>query len=203
MYRYKRAILLAVMLLASVGLCRAQVLQDAAPCDSADRLSVQTTLFTGIYSGFGQLHGYTGAAPRLSYQVNDRLRLKGGFTVTTDMSQDRYNLSVDEPRSLAPRRNTTTGAVAVDVEAEYQLNDNLWMAARVFYLGGSYNSPWGVGDRPMDLNVYGGSMSLHYRTKNNNALSIYLDVVHDETGALTPWMYHSPWHGYGPGFLMW
>ncbi len=203
MYRYKHAILLVTMLLASAGLCRAQAVHEAALRDSADRLSVQTTLFTGIYSGFGQVHGYTGAVPRISYQVNDRLRLKGGFAVTTDMSSDRYNLLASEPRSLAPRRNTTTGAVAMDVEAEYQLSDNLWMAARFYYLGGSYNSPWGIGDRPMDLNVFGGSMALHYRTKNNNALSIYIDVMHDETGALTPWLYHSPWHSYSPGFLMW
>ncbi len=203
MCRYRHTILLIAMLLASPGLCRAQALHEPSVRDSVDKLSLSTTLFTGFYSGYGQLHGYTGAAPRLRYQASDRLVLKGGFAVTTDMSHDRYSLSASDARSLVPRRNTTTGTVAVDMEAEYQLNDNLWMAARLYYLGGSYVSPWRADGQPMDLNVLGGSMALHYRTKNNNSLSLYLDVMHDQTGALTPWLYHSPWPCHGQGFLVW
>ncbi len=220
MSQYKHAILFVAVLWVAAWGCRAQDSLctarestqiphgltpwngDTLQSDTA-KTDVHLLLGTGIYGGMGQWHSYTAAATRLSYRASDRLTLTAGFALTTDRSEDRYDLLRTEPRSLAPRRHTTTGAVAMDVAAEYQLNDNLWMAARLFYLGGSYNSLWYPGERPMELNVYGGSLELHYRTKHNHALSVYFDFVRDETGALTPWMYHTPMLFERSGFLLW
>lgn len=209
---------LAVLLTAGTSWCMAQrpvrqgqpldvpaacgdstVRQHTTPAtDSSDKVDYHISLFSGVYGGGGETHAYTGAAPSLSYRVNDRLTLKAGFAFSSDINANSYRLSPRDERSLAPRRSNSTGAVAMDVAAEYKMNDNLWMAARLFYLGGSYDPVWNGSSRPYQLNAYGGSVALHYRTKNDNSLSLYLNFVHDDTGALTPWMLYSPFHTIGP-----
>lgn len=176
--------------------CGDSVWQQAAPAapDSIGKVDYHMSLFSGVYSGWGETHGYMGAAPTFSYRASDRLTLKAGFAFTTDLNANSYQLCGRTPRDMAPRRSNSTGTVGVDVAAEYQVNDNLWMAAHVYYLGGSYDPIWNGGNRPQELSVYGGSVAFHYRTKRDNRLSLYFDFVHDETGALTPWMFYSPSH---------
>jgi hypothetical protein len=215
MTKYIRLIVLGVALLLPVSVCLAQrshdqekrealpiLLGDSATQqatntktkDSVDKMEYHMSLFSGVYTGWGEAHGYMGAAPSFSYHASDRLTLKAGFAFTTDINSDRYRICGNESRSFAPRRSNNTGAVGVDVAAEYKVNDNLWMAASIYYLGGSYDPIWNRSNRPMDLNVYGGSFALHYRTKNDNRFSVYFDFIHDETGAITPWMFYSPTH---------
>lgn len=170
--------------------------------DTAQRLDYHMSLFTGFYSGWGQTHGYAGAAPSFSYRLDDRWTLKAGFAITTDMVGNTYAIRESDGRSWAPRRHaTTTGAVGMDVAAEYRPNDRTMVAAHFYYLGGSYTPVWSVNNRPEDLSVWGGSMEFHYRTKNDNMLSLYFNVMNDKTGALYPWLYH-PGAGCRPGFML-
>ena len=187
----KHTCLAALAALLAVAFCASA--QEAAPQDSAERVHVGGSLFTGVYSAWGETHAYTGVAPVITYRANDRLTLKAGFAVTTDLNASGYRVQGHRSPSYAPYR-ATTGATAVSVGAEYQVSDNLWVAARAFYLGGSYDPiwDWGQGDGPRPLSVYGGSVALHYRTPGDNSLSLYFNYLNDRTGALTPSMWGYP-----------
>lgn len=178
-------LLIFSLMLAATPWAKAQRLTPAT--DTTQRVHCNVSLFTGVYSAWGETHAYTGAAPTITYRANDRLTLKAGFAVTTDMNANGYRLRGQQPRSYVPYR-TTTGATGVSLGAEYQVNDNLWVAARAFYLGGSYDPIWNFGQAqgPMELSVYGASVAMHYRTKNDNGISLYFNYVNDRTGALLP-----------------
>lgn len=176
-------------------------LRSLAARDTSQRMNYRMSLFTGFYYGWGQAHGYAGVAPSFSYRLDDKWTLKANFAVTTDMAGHPYAIREGDGRSWAPRRrSTTTGAAGMDVAAEYRPNDRTMIAAHLYYLGGNYTPVWSMSNRMEDLSVWGGSMEFHYRTRNDNTLSLYLNVMNDETGALYPWLYY-PGAGRGTGLL--
>lgn len=168
--------------------------QRIAPTlDTAQRLHCNVTLSTGVYSAWGETHAYTLTAPSFTYRANEKLTLKAGFAVSTDLNANGYQLRGQRSRSYVPYR-TTTGATGLNMGAEYQVNDNLWIAAHAFYLGGSYDPIWefGYGQGPQELSVFGASVAMHYRTKNDSGFSLYFNYVNDKTGALLPSLFYQP-----------
>lgn len=177
--------------------------RSRAARDTARRMDYHMSLFTGFYSGWGQSHGYAGAAPSFRYRLDDKWSLKASFAVATDRVGNTYAIRESEGRNRAPRRhNITTGVVGMDVAAEYRPNDRTMVAAHLYYMGGSCTPVWSMNNQPTNLDVWGGSMEIHYRAKNDNLLSLYLGVTNDRTGALSPLLYSYPGIGYRPGFMM-
>lgn len=191
--------LLLLMLLSSTA-CLAQqkvtnrATTDATQPDSLQRFNYHVSLFSGVYSGWGETHGYMGVAPSFSYTFNDHWKLKAGFMALSDLNP---NFTPQE-RSLAPRRNTTT-VLAGAVRAEYQANDHLWFAASAFYVGGQLNPVWVPGNSAYTLQAYGVSTSMRYKTKHNNYLDLSMTYIHDNTGVLAP-LLCDPYYSYGNGF---
>ena len=99
-------------------------------------LSVSTG-FMGTSYGDNRL--FTSVAPSLVYRPSDKWTLVGGFRITTDMGLNpNYTIGTNQ-RSLAPyKTNGGTGLASGYVEAQYQVNENFWLAGSIYHIGGSY-----------------------------------------------------------------
>lgn len=154
-----------------------------------------------IGTSFGDNRLYTSVAPSLSFRPSDRWTLNAGFRITTDMGLNpNYTLSTPT-RSLAPyrHRNGGTGLVSAHIAAQYQVSDNLWLAAAIYHLGGTYAPVYGFGNGEVfDVSATAFSAAATYRFKNDSFLHFSVSYVRDEQGTL-PFLWHDAWMhgGYG------
>lgn len=166
---------------------------NVSAADSTERLQVHGQVMAGIASGWGEVHSYTAINPTIRYQLNDKWTLKAGFAVVNDIDI----ATRQQPRSLAPRKNSSTAA-AVAVGTEYQHN-NLLFSASAFYLGGQTDPLWS--NTPYNLEAYGVSATMHYRLNDNNYLSLHVGLFYDNNGALGRMMWDNPYYyGWGQPF---
>lgn len=145
---------------------------------------------------------FTSVAPSLTYHANDRLSFYGAFSVISDLGLNpNYNVG----RSYAPRRNNGgTGLVSVEAGGEYRLNENIWLAASVWHVGGQYAPLFGpLNGSTMDVSATAISAAAAFRFKNDNYLHLSFTFVRDHAGTL-PWMYHDAYmhSGWGWGGYM-
>ena len=164
--------------------------------DMLHKFNYHVSLFSGVYSGWGETHSYMGVAPSFSYTLNERWKLKAGFVAMSDINP---NFTPQE-RSLAPRRNNSTTALAGTINAEYQATDRLLISSSIFYVGGQLDPVWVSGNSVSTLQAYGVSAAMHYKTKHNNYLDLSMTYIHDNTGALAPLFYNPYYSAYGCGF---
>lgn len=189
---------------AFVLLAAAMSAQEPAQKDSV-RLS-KWEPHLSVSSGFmgtswGDNRLYTSVAPSLTYRPNERWSFDGGFRITSDMGLSReFNLS-PAPQDLAPyrERNGGTGLVSAHLSAQYQVNDNMWLAASIYHLGGSYApmyGPWG--GSTFDVSATAISAEAAFRFKEDNFLTVSFTYIHDNCGTM-PLMLHDMWmhHPYG------
>ncbi len=193
MEKLKGYIALIVLMLPLV-LCQGQ--QRSAGSDTLCHDTFGVDLFTGVFSGFGTTRGYTGVAPRMVHRVDDRLTLKAGFAVVSEMFP---LMSAPAERNLAPRRQPSRAAAGA-VQAEYQVKDNLWLSATAFYVGGQVSPLWRPTGHPLDISAYGGSIAARFRTPRDNYIGIDFNFVHDNTGALGPLLWNPYCYGYDTYF---
>ena len=157
-------------------------------------LSVSTGF---IGSSFGDNRLFTSVAPSLAYRPNDRWRLSAGFRITSDMGFPMLSTN----RDLAPyKRNGGTGLVSAHAAAEYKVNDNLWLAASVYHIGGTYAPFFGFGKgSALDVSATAVSAAAAFRFNERDFLHLSFTVVHDHYGTL-PFMYHDAWmhSGFSP-----
>lgn len=142
-------------------------------------------------SSFGDSRVFTSVAPSLSYRPNDRLTVNGGFRVISDFGVDKVFASPAPVRNLAPYRNNGgTGMVGVHLGAEYQVNDNVWLAATLYHLGGSYAPIYAfTNGNDLDVSITALTAEAAFRFKNDNFLHLSVTVMRDRGGAL-PYMWH-------------
>lgn len=192
--KHKTLVLLLLLLPSVASLAQ----WDSQRRDTVSRLQVHGTVGAGMASGWGQTQGYIVMAPRLTYQLDSRWSLKAGFAVVNAVDM----LPTPQPRSMAPRRNSSTAA-AVNVGAEYR-SGNMAFTASAFYLGGQTATLWSP--VPYNLDAYGVSASMQYRLGDNNYLTLHVGLVRDNTGAIGRMLWENPYYcgwggpvGYGFG----
>ena len=198
MLKYKHVVL-ALLLLAAVPLKAQRGMDTIEPPRWEPHVSV-TTGFMG--SNYGDNRLFTSVAPSLTFRPSTRWELRGGFRITNDMGLNP-NYTTNQPRSLAPRRrNGGTGIASAYVEADYRVNDRLWLAASLYHIGGQYAPLFGPanGDA-IDISATALSAAAAYRFSNNSYLHLSFTVVRDHTGMMPYMLYdtwmHSGWGGWG------
>lgn len=155
--------------------------------DSVKRWDCHVALGTGISVGNGITVAYLGVAPEIEYHPSDRFTLVAGFSALNSTDPSRFYLHGNEPRSLAPRKNSSL-ALSVYMAAEYQVNDRLWLAASLFHQGGQLLMPAGFGwwgfvpnGLPLDLDRTGFSAHLRYRIGDDNYLNVHMSIIRDRS----------------------
>lgn len=194
-----RHLMLVFVLLASLPL-KAQHVQDQDTVVMPKwepHMSV-TTGFVG--NSYGDNRLYTSIAPSVTFRPTKKLSFVGGFSVMSDMGLDPNYLS-KPVRSLAPRRanNGGTGVASAYVEADYQVNDRLWLAASLYHVGGQYAPFFGPANgSAFDVSATALSAEAAFRFSDNNYLRLSFTVVRDHTGMM-PYMIYDTWmnHGWG------
>lgn len=153
-------------------------------------------------TSFGDNRLYTSVAPSLVYRPSDKWTVVGGFRITTDMGLNpNYSIGSSQ-RSLAPyRTNGGTGLASGYVEAQYQVNDNFWLAGSVYHIGGSYAPLFGpLNSEAFNVSATAISAAAAFRFKNNNLLHFSFTYVRDHAGTM-PYMLYDTWMhagGFGP-----
>lgn len=153
-------------------------------------------------TSFGDNRLYTSVAPSLVYRPSDKWTVVGGFRITTDMGLNpNYSIGSSQ-RCLAPyRTNGGTGLASGYVEAQYQVNDNFWLAGSVYHIGGSYAPLFGpLNSEAFNVSATAISAAAAFRFKNNNLLHISFTYVRDHAGTM-PYMLYDTWMhagGFGP-----
>lgn len=153
-------------------------------------------------TSFGDNRLYTSVAPSLVYRPSDKWTVVGGFRITTDMGLNpNYSIGSSQ-RSLAPyRTNGGTGLASGYVEAQYQVNDNFWLAGSVYHIGGSYAPLFGpLNSEAFNVSATAISAAAAFRFKNNNLLHVSFTYVRDHAGTM-PYMLYNTWMhagGFGP-----
>lgn len=153
-------------------------------------------------TSFGDNRLYTSVAPSLVYRPSDKWTVVSGFRITTDMGLNpNYSIGSSQ-RSLAPyRTNGGTGLASGYVEAQYQVNDNFWLAGSVYHIGGSYAPLFGpLNSEAFNVSATAISAAAAFRFKNNNLLHISFTYVRDHAGTM-PYMLYDTWMhagGFGP-----
>ena len=156
------------------------------------------TVGTGFMgTSYGDNRLFTTVAPSLKYRPNDRWTISGGFRITSDMGLNPHYMASGSHKSLAPyKRNGGTGLASAHVGAQYRVNENVWVAASVYHLGGTYAPLYGFANgQVMDVSATALSAAAAFRFSNNNYLHLSFTVVRDHNGTL-PFLYHDMWmHG--------
>lgn len=156
-----------------------------------------TSGFMGTHYGDNRL--FTSIAPSLTYRPSDRWTLHAGFRLTSDMGMNP-NYIGSSPRSLAPMRpNGGTGMASAHIEAAYQVNDNMWLSASVYHLGGTYAPIYGFANgRAVDISATAISAAAAFRFHDNSFLHLSFTYIRDQYGTM-PFLYHDAWMQSGCG----
>lgn len=169
---------------------------DSMYYEDEPRLHGTVGIGAGFGNGWGIDGGFTTIGADLSYRVNDKLTLGGGFGVMRGFGDRAVRLHGGPERSLVPRSARATAAM--HAEGTYRVNDRLTVAASVMYMQGNmmpFLSPDG-----RDGYAFGASAAMRYRFGNDNYLSLYVQYLRSERMPLYPYPYS--WGGYG-SHLMW
>ena len=215
MHQHIKLFALALFLSYTSGM----VAQEHTPSSfaSADTLQLpkwepHISVLTGFMgTNYGDNRLYTSVAPSLTYRSNDKWQLHAGFRITSDMGLS--TLPADPtPKSMAPyrHRNGGTDLASAHFSAEYRVNENMWLMATVYHIGGSYAPLYSpMPGQVFDVSATALSAAAAFRFGNDNLLRLTFTYVRDHAGTL-PWLCHDVWmhsgmgyYGFGPsyGFL--
>ena len=200
---YKR-LLIAVACMLAAG----QVLAQWRPVSEVDtaqwyRAAMEDTsrwdfhLSTGsmVATGWGKTDALVWVAPRVGYQVNDRLWVGGGFAAAGSLLGG-YQVTGLWNQSLAPRRQGTQ-VMAARAEAEYRVGDHLTVWASLAYAGGWFEPLWAPRGEALSLGLTALSGGFAYETDNHTFFEMHFHIVHDQYGNAAHGLWGHPW--YGPG----
>ena len=151
--------------------------------------------FLGSANGDNRL--FNSVAPSLTYRPNKKWTVNGGFRFTSDMGLNpHFSLSKPE-KNLAPyKRNGGTGLASAHLEAVYRAGENVWLAASVYHIGGSYAPLYGFANGDvLPVSATAISAAAAFRFNEESFLQLSFTVLRDHDGTL-PYMYHDTWmHG--------
>ena len=167
----------------------------AAVAQEADTSRWHGSVATGlsVSSGWGRTQSLSWLAPRVSYQATDRLKVGGGFAVAGSLMPAGYALHGREPRSLAPRQQGTQLG-AVWAEAEYRVNDRLWVWGSVAKLTGYAQPLWLDGSVPIEATAISGGFA--YAIGEGSLLEMHFHFVHDHYGTAMSGLLGYPYYGH-------
>ena len=157
-------------------------------------------LIMGSTNGDNRL--FSSVSPSIIHRPNDKWTIRAGFRITSDMGLNPQ-FSLSKPaKNLAPyKRNGGTGLASAHIEAYYRAGKNVWLAASIYHLGGTYAPFYGFANGEV-LNVSATAISAAaaFRFNEESFLQLSFTVIRDHYGTL-PYMYHDSWmHG---GFGSW
>lgn len=157
-----------------------------------------TTGFLGSTSGDNRL--FSTVAPSLTLRPSDRWTLNAGFGLMSDMGLNPDYALSKPTRSLAPyKRNGGTGLVTAHAEAVYRAGKNVWLAASVYHLGGTYAPLYGMANGDvLDVSATALSAAAAFRLSEKSFLHLSVTAVHDRYGTL-PFLYDDMWMNGGFG----
>ena len=142
---------------------------------------------------------YTSVAPSFIFRPSSRWTIKTGFGILTDVGLNPYYTTA-ATHSLAPlKRNGGTGLVSGHVAAQYRVNDNLWLSAAVYHVGGTYAPVFGFGKgNVLDVSATAFSAAADFKFNDDNFLHLSFTYIRDNYGTM-PFLYHDAWmhSGYG------
>ncbi len=153
------------------------------------------TGFMGSSAGDNRI--FTTVAPSLTYRPSSRWTVNAGFGITSDMGLNPNYAMTRPTRNLAPyKRNGGTGLVSAHAEAIYRAGENVWLAAAVYHLSGSYAPLFGMANgRVLDVSATAISAAAAFRLSEKSFLQLSFTAVHDRYGTM-PALYHDAWmHG--------
>lgn len=183
---------------------------SVAVADTLPRWDFHVSLGSGVTVGNRGTVSAFGVTPSVVWRPSERLKVTASGTLMDSyaLMPRGFHLRGQEPRNVAPLRHPQGGSVAgaLRVEAEYQVNERLWVAGSLTRLtgrlaSGALVSPWLYGRGPVDLDATALSADLRYRFKNNTFLDVHMTVIDDRTGAMGPLIMGGPYgYGYGYGY---
>lgn len=176
-------LLLLALLLMPVGL-RAQVADTS-------RWDVHLSAGTSVTSGFGRTQSLSWVAPSFEFHPTSRLTVNAGFAWAGSLLPTDFKLQGHGARSLAPLRSGTH-ATALWAEAEYKVNERLWLWGAVAHIGGFAQPLWLDQSLPLQATAFSGGLGYHIG--DNSTLELHLHIVRDNYGTLAPLLYDNPFH---------
>lgn len=156
------------------------------------------TIGTGLSFNSIDAHGYTFVAPSFSKQVNNRVKVHGGFGMIFD-NADKFRIRGYNAMNLAPRRSSNMLASG-HASAQYKVSDRLWVAGAVSFLAGQYDPFWNFSSQPLNVRALEFSAAMGYQFDSGNSINLFLHVVRDQAGTLPLWFYDpwiNPYYSYG------
>lgn len=152
---------------------------------------VRLSTGTSVTSGFGRTQSLSWVAPSFEFHPTSRLTVNTGFASIGSLMPTGYKLQGYSPRSLAPLR-TGTSATALWAEAEYKVNERLWLWGAVAHIGGFAQPLWLDQSLPLQATAFSGGLGYHIG--DNSTLELHLHIVRDNYGTLAPLLYDNPFH---------
>lgn len=141
-----------------------------------------------------------GLSPSVVYRPNDKFTFKSSAAIINSFSlaPGGYTIHGRPQRNLAPYRDPSALAGAINISASYKINDRLWLAGSVMFVGGRLASgaiinPWFTPDMPVDLNATAVTAAMRYRIGNDSFIDFHMTFIDDRTGALGPILFGGPY----------
>lgn len=176
--------------------------------DTVSKWNYHIDLGMGVTSGFGATNSYMVVAPTVEYKPNNKWAFQAGFAAINGTNM--ANFTSQSTRDLAPRRPNSNSSLALagKISAQYQVTDNLWVAATLWHVAGQTVLPGGFGwyglmpaGLPVNLDATGVTGEVHYDFGKGNSLGLYFSYINDRTGGMMP-MLCDPIYGYGMNPMM-
>ena len=158
----------------------------AQQADTA-RWNMHVATGTSLSSGFGNTQSLGWVAPSFQFHPTSRLTVNTGFAGAGSLLPVDFELK-GNTRSLAPRR-TGTRATALWLEAEYKVNDRLWVWGAVAHISGFAQPLWLDHSLPLQATAFSGGFG--YRVGENSLLEMHINIVRDHYGTLAPLLYYN------------
>lgn len=141
-----------------------------------------------------------GITPSIVYRPTDKFTFRTSATFVNSYTLAPYGYQIHgrRPRSMAPYRDPSAMATSFYLSATYQVNDRLWIAGRVMFMGGTLASgaivnPWFPADIPIALNATAVTAAMRYKLGEDSFLDFHFTYINDRTGALGPLLFGAPY----------
>lgn len=138
---------------------------------------------TSVSSGFGRTQSLSWVAPSFEFHPTSRLTVNGGFAWMGSLIPGDYKLQGLHAQSLAPLRSGTQ-ATGLWAEAEYQVNDRLWLWGAVAHIGGMVQPLWLDHSLPLQTTAFSGGIG--YRIGDRSLLEMHIHIIKDNAYPLGP-----------------
>lgn len=137
---------------------------------------------TSVGTGFGRTQSLSWVAPSFEFHPTSRLTVNTGFAAAGSLLPADFSLKGYGDRSLAPRREGTR-LHALWAEAEYQVNDRLWLWGAVAHVSGIAQPLWLDHSVPLQATAFSGGF--RYAVADRSLFEMHFHIVKDN-GQLGP-----------------